>query len=64
MRLLLDTHALLWALSAPGRLPKSTAAAIRDPANLVLVAQAIEEGLMLVTRDAALGAYGVPTLWA
>jgi PIN domain nuclease of toxin-antitoxin system len=126
VRLLLDTHALLWALSAPARLPAPTAAAIRDPANAVfvsaasaweiaiksglgklsadldevvrtsievgfeelavtlahtrrlqslpprhrdpfdrmLVAQALEEGLTVVTRDAALSAYSVPTLWA
>ena len=126
MRLLLDTHALLWALATPAKLPAATAAAIRDPANAVfvsaasaweiaiksalgklsadldeivrtsievgfeelvvtlaharrvralpprhrdpfdrmLVAQAIEEGLTVVTRDAAVGDYGVSTLWA
>ena len=126
MRLLLDTHALLWALAAPAKLPAKTAAGIRDPANSVfisaasaweiaikvalrkltadldeivstsvevgfeelavtlaharrvrslpplhrdpfdrmLVAQALEEGLTIVTRDAAVGDYGVPTLWA
>ncbi len=37
MRLLLDTHALLWALSEPQRLSTSASAAIRDPDNAVLV---------------------------
>ena len=125
MRLLLDTHVLLWALAAPARLPAKVSAAIRDPSNMVhvsatsgweiaikvalgklkadldeisravaevgfeelpvrmaharrlralpahhrdpfdrmLVAQAIEEGLTLVTRDRQLGAYGVPIAW-
>ena len=125
MRLLLDTHALLWALAAPARLPANAATAIRAPANAVfasaasiweiaiksalgklkvnlddlvrssvavgfeelaitvaharrvralpprhrdpfdrmLVAQALEEGLTVVTGDTAVGAYGVPTLW-
>lgn len=35
MRLLLDTNALLWALSDPDRLAKSAAEAIREPANEV-----------------------------
>ncbi len=125
MRLLLDTHALLWALATPARLPARTASAIRDPANAVfvsaastweiaikvalgklsadldeivrtsievgfeelpvtlaharrlrelparhrdpfdrmLVAQALEEGLTVVTRDVVLRDYGVPTHW-
>jgi PIN domain nuclease of toxin-antitoxin system len=125
VRLLLDTHALLWALARPAKLPAPTAAAIRDPVNAVfvsaasaweiaikaglgklsvdldevvrtstdagfeelavtlvharrvrtlparhrdpfdrmLVAQALEEGLTIVTRDAAIGDYAVPTLW-
>ena len=125
MRLLLDTHTLLWALARPAKLPARTAAAIREPANAVfvsaasvweiaikaalgklsadldevvrtsidvgfeelavtfaharrvgalpalhrdpfdrmLVAQALEEGLTVVTRDAAVAEYGVPTLW-
>ena len=126
MRLLLDTHALLWALSAPSKLPVKTADALRAPGNDVfvsaasvweiaiktalgklsadvdeivrtsvdigfeelavtfvharrvhslpprhrdpfdrmLVAQALEEGLTVVTHDAMLVAYGAPTLWA
>jgi len=125
VRLLLDTHALLWALAAPARLPSATAAAIRDPSNAVyvsaasvweiaikaalgkvkadvdevarsaaevgfdelpvtfaharrvralpphhrdpfdrmLAAQALEEGLTVVTRDRSFGDYRVTTAW-
>ena len=125
-RLLLDTHVLLWALSAPRHLPSAVAAKIkdpetdvylsavatweiaiksafgkikadlativtaardaeldelpisiahtqrlqalpphhRDPFDRLLVAQALEEGLTIVTHDRALAAYGAPTLWA
>lgn len=34
----------------------------RDPFDHMLVAQALVEGLVLVTHDAALGAYNVPML--
>jgi PIN domain nuclease of toxin-antitoxin system len=36
-RLLLDTHALIWALSSPRRLPARVASSIRDPDNDVYV---------------------------
>ncbi len=35
----------------------------RDPFDRMLVAQAIEEGLTVVTRDVAIARYDVPTLW-
>ena len=35
----------------------------RDPFDRILVAQAIVEGLTLVTRDALVTAYAVPTVW-
>jgi PIN domain nuclease of toxin-antitoxin system len=35
----------------------------RDPFDRLLIAQAIEEGLTLVTRDTAFRAYGVATVW-
>lgn len=125
MRLLLDTHVLLWAIGSPAKLPARVASAIVDPRNLVfvspvstwevaiktslgkldasvrqilkviertgfeelpvrfahtlsvatlprkhkdpfdrlLVAQALEEGLTLVTADRAMEAYRVPLLW-
>jgi len=37
MRLLLDTHALLWALMEPGELSSRARDLIRDPANALLV---------------------------
>jgi PIN domain nuclease of toxin-antitoxin system len=123
--LLLDTHALLWALGSPTRLPAPVVHAVRDPANAIyasaasiweisikaalgkisadvgavvraitevgfdelpiamaharrvsalpplhrdpfdrmLVAQALEEGLTVVTRDSAFAPYRVPTTW-
>ncbi|MGH7897534.1 MAG: type II toxin-antitoxin system VapC family toxin [Candidatus Binatia bacterium] len=122
---MLDTHALVWALGAPRKLPPPVMRAITDPVNEVyvsaastwelaikaalgridldmtrtveaaekagfaelairirhtarvrllpmhhrdpfdriLIAQAAEEGLTLVTRDSGFRAYGVPVLW-
>jgi PIN domain nuclease of toxin-antitoxin system len=36
VKLLLDTHLLLWAASEPNRIPKSARALIEDPENEVL----------------------------
>jgi PIN domain nuclease of toxin-antitoxin system len=125
-RLLLDTHALIWALSNPRRLPAHVAASIRDaetdvyvsaastweiaikaalrkidanvadvvramravsfdelpvtiahtvrlgtlpnhhrdPFDRLLVAQAVEERLTIVTHDPLIARYDVPRLWA
>jgi PIN domain nuclease of toxin-antitoxin system len=35
----------------------------RDPFDRLLVAQALEDGLTIVTRDPAFGGYLAPTLW-
>ena len=40
MRLLLDTHVLLWALSSPEKLSPATASALAHPANEVFVSAA------------------------
>lgn len=40
MRLLLDTHALLWALTEPGRLSDRARSLIADRANEILVSAA------------------------
>jgi PIN domain nuclease of toxin-antitoxin system len=36
----------------------------RDPFDRILIAQALEEGLTIVTHDPAFGAYPAPTLWS
>ena len=125
MRLLLDTHALLWAVSHVSELPRRVRTLLedgatetfvsaastwemsmkarlgklevdldellsevqrlgfgelkisfahtrrvgtlplvhRDPFDRLLVAQALEEGLTLVSRDPAFASYAAPTLW-
>jgi len=125
VRILLDTHALLWAIAEPARLPERVAMAVRNPANDVfvsavstweitiraaigkieadvaeiaatfeamgfvelpvtvahtirlreipphhrdpfdrlLVAQAIEGGFTLASRDRAFAAYGIGVVW-
>jgi len=40
LRLLLDTHALLWALAAPGELPAGIRAALEDATNIVFASAA------------------------
>ena len=37
MRLLLDTHAFVWAIARPALLSRRAAALIEDPANVILV---------------------------
>jgi PIN domain nuclease of toxin-antitoxin system len=126
VRLLLDTHALIWALSAPKNLPDAVARRLSDPSTVVfasaastweiaikaalgkidadldeiiggiretgftplsitvehtrrlselphhhrdpfdriLVAQALEDGLTVVTHDAILRSYPAPILWS
>ena len=41
MRYLLDTHALLWALSEPDSLSTAARKAIADPSNLIVVSSAL-----------------------
>ena len=69
MRLLLDTHALLWALGEWLAITPEDALATRalpwhhrDPFDRMLVAQSAQ-GLVVVTDDAAIRKYGVPVLW-
>ncbi len=42
-----------------GRLPEHH----RDPFDRILIAQALEEQLSIVTADAAIARYGIPTVW-
>ncbi|MDB5370661.1 MAG: hypothetical protein JWP20_2219 [Roseomonas sp.] len=52
MRLLLDTHLLLWALATPDRLDATARAALEDPENEVLFSAA---SLWEIAIKAALG---------
>lgn len=64
-RLLLDTHALLWALSSPRRLPARVARVIRNPENDVYASAvgtweiAIKAVLGKIDADAAAIARGL-----
>ena len=58
MRLLLDTHVVLWALADPERLRPSARAAIIDPANDVLASAATAWEIAIKT---ALGKLTAPT---
>ena len=64
MRLLIDTHALLWALGAPARLPIRVRDALRTPSNTVYVSAA---SVWEIAIKAALGKvnaeYPVQVMW-
>lgn len=71
--LLLDTHALLWAALEPRRLGGAARKALQRGGPLLLsaaslhrllVAQARVLGAALVSKDAALDAYGVARIWS
>jgi PIN domain nuclease of toxin-antitoxin system len=58
-RLLLDTHALIWALADPAELAASVRKALEDPANTVLVSPA---SLYEITLKVALGKLQPPAV--
>ncbi len=58
MRLLADTHVVLWALSDPAELHAGAADALRDPRNDVLVSVA---SLWEIALKAALGKLRLPS---
>lgn len=58
MRVLLDTHALLWCLASPGRLQPTTRARIEDPATVVYASAASAWEIEIKT---ALGKLEAPT---
>jgi PIN domain nuclease of toxin-antitoxin system len=60
MNLLLDSHALLWALHDPQRLNPAAAAAIRDPRRVVYFSAATAWELEI---KAAKGKLGLPADW-
>lgn len=58
MNLSLDTHVLLWTLSAPERLSEVARNAIEDPANIVFVSAAVAWEIEI---KAALGKLRAPS---
>lgn len=58
MNLSLDTHVLLWTLSAPERLSAAARSAIEDPANIVFVSAAVAWEIEI---KAALGKLRAPS---
>jgi PIN domain nuclease of toxin-antitoxin system len=60
MKLLLDSHVLLWALHDPGRLHPEAEATIRDPAHVVFFSAASVWELEL---KAAVGKLEIPAAW-
>jgi PIN domain nuclease of toxin-antitoxin system len=70
VKVLTDTHTLVWALSNPEALGPDARAALaglpdlhKDPFDRILVQQSLAEGLTLVSEDAILALYGVPVIW-
>ena len=59
MRLLLDTHVLIWALSAPRLLTEEGRALIADPANDIVVSAA---SLWEIATKHAAGGSDVPSM--
>ena len=82
MRILLDTHALLWWLAGDahlsarqqgfdalpislehGQVAGSLLADHRNPFDRLLIAQALEEKLALISSEVVFDAFGVERIW-
>ncbi|MEK6245349.1 MAG: hypothetical protein AABM33_12725 [Pseudomonadota bacterium] len=63
MRLLLDTHLLVWWF-IDRRIPQRATELIRDPFDRLLVSQCRCESMSLLTHDRALAAYGATVIVA
>ena len=58
MRLLLDTHALLWGFMSPERLPRAVRTAIRSPDDQIFVSVASLWEIAVKMRNGKLNAPG------
>ncbi|WP_165232011.1 type II toxin-antitoxin system VapC family toxin [Aquisphaera insulae] len=66
MRLLLDTHTFLWfVLDDPRHTAVLTTMPFhhKDPFDGLLIAQAIVEGIPIISADEKFDAYGVTRIW-
>jgi PIN domain nuclease of toxin-antitoxin system len=78
MKVLVDSHTLLWASDDPAKVPAPAMSVLQNPANellislpfhhrdpfdRLLVSQALSEGTPLVSGDAIFDVYGVKRIW-
>jgi PIN domain nuclease of toxin-antitoxin system len=63
MRLLLDTHILLWALLEPARLSKRVATALQDPANELWVSPISTWEMILLAEKGRIILEPDPVTW-
>ena len=69
MRYLLDTHTLLWGLYDSSELSSEVIRIMslpfihKDPFDRIIIAQAKEENLTILTKDSNIPLYDIKTLW-
>jgi PIN domain nuclease of toxin-antitoxin system len=63
MRVLLDTHAFLWFILDDPQLSPTAKLHHKDPFDRMIIAQAMVEGVPVVSADAAFDSYPVTRLW-
>ena len=64
MRLLLDSHTVIWAADDPTQLSVLAQQLIQDPSHdRLMAAQALVEGIPLISADKSFDPYGVTRVW-
>lgn len=63
MRVLLDTHTLIWAVDDPGRLTPAAVVALQDPANQLMVSAATVWEVAIKTGTGKLSLSGPYRQW-
>lgn len=64
MRLLLDTHTQFWSVDNPSKVSATATAALQDSNNdRLLSAQALVDGIAIVSVDVAFDSHGVTRIW-
>lgn len=63
MKLLLDTHILVWSVADPSQLTPAVAAALEDPANEIWLSPITAWELLLLVEKGRLALDGAPAAW-
>jgi PIN domain nuclease of toxin-antitoxin system len=63
MKILLDTHVWIWALTSPARLPPVLEAALRDPDNELLLSVVSVWETLVLARKGRLQLGEKPSVW-